>query len=146
VRWHELRSWFASPAARQYRVVWTDGQTKRLVPIYISTNFGRTVWPGNVRMFSLREPIAPKTDPANTLILVHKARLRTLSSESQTRLDELRGSWSPVFVSDDGEMALLAHRPGGTAAGGDWWDLSDPPPRRARPGRCGRSPYEQAGS
>jgi hypothetical protein len=146
VRWHELRSWFASPAARQYRAVWTDGQTKRLVPIYTATNIGRTVWPGNVKAFSLREPIAPKTDPANTLILVHKARLRTLSSESQMRLDELRGEWAPVFVSDDGEMALLAHRPGATAVGGDWWDLSDPPPRRARPGRCGRSPYEQAGS
>ena len=148
-RWHELRSWFASPGAERYDAVWADLQSKRLVPAYIRTTFGSRVWDGDVETFQLRRPIDPTTDLDRTLILVHKERLRTLSRFSQERLDALRSEWSPVFVSSDGQMILLAHQPaaaGGSAAGGeDWWDLSTAPPKRSVPGDCGRSPYEASG-
>jgi hypothetical protein len=141
-RWQSVRSWFSSPDAERYDAVWTDAQSQRLVPAYIRTPFGRRVWGGRVKTFSLRQPIRLRTPSETSLILVHKARLRTISSDSQERLNALRADWTPVFTSSDGEMVLLAYDPDAAESAAAWWDLSDAPPERADPGACGRSPYE----
>jgi hypothetical protein len=141
-RWHSLRSWFSSADAERYDAVWTDAQSQRLVPAYIRTPLGSRVWDGRVKTFSLREPIRLRTAPETSLILVHKARLRTINPDSQERLDALRADWRPVFTSTDGEMIVLAYDPDAPQSSAAWWDLADAPPQRADPGACGRSPYE----
>jgi hypothetical protein len=147
-RWNELQSWLGSSEAEKYDVIWTDPLTHRLVPVYSSTTFGRTLWDGDVKRFTRDREIRLTTDPETSLILVHKPRLRSLGFQEQ--LDGLRSDWSPVFESGDGEMILLAHASApdrGTAAGADeWWNLSTPSAPHAAPGDCGRSPYERGSS
>jgi hypothetical protein len=149
-RWHDLRSWLGSTEAERYNVIWTDAWTHRLVPVYRSTTFGRTLWDGQVEKFNRDRGIPPATDLESTLILIHKPRLRPVADLFQERLDELRSDWAPVFVSGDGEMIVVAHDSGpnrATASGADeWWNLSTPEIPPAAPGTCGRSPYERGGS
>ncbi|MGH3041168.1 MAG: glycosyltransferase family 39 protein, partial [Gaiellaceae bacterium] len=144
-RWHDLRSWLGSPEADRYDVIWTDYLTHRLVPAYSSSAFGRELWDGELEKVPLGRAIRPATDLGTSLILVHKPRLRSHGRDSQRWLDELRSDWSPVFVSDDREMIVLAHESAsnrGTEAVGEWSDLSTPSRKLAAPGVCGRSPYE----
>jgi hypothetical protein len=147
-RWNELQAWLASPKADNYEALWTDRLTHRLVPVYAASTFGRTQWDGDVKRFTRAGGIRLNTDPATSLILVHKPRLRSLGFDEE--LGGLRSDWSPVFESDDGEMIVLAHESApdrGTAAGADeWWNLSTPRAPHAAPGECGRSPYERGSS
>ena len=148
-RWRDLRSWLATPEAERYDVIWTDYLTQRLVPAYSSTAFGRELWDGDLEKFSLSGPVTPTAGLGTSLILVHKPRLRSPRADAQEWLDELRSEWSPVFVSDDGEMIVLAHESAATGGAQDaprWWDLSTPSRKLAPPGVCGRSPYERGRS
>jgi hypothetical protein len=146
-RWHGLRSWFATPAADDYDVVWTDRITQRLVPAFTSTTFGKELWDGEVRTFAdPRRGVSPQGDPRRSLILVHKDRFRGLVPDASTRLNELRREWAPVFLSGDGNMVLLAHESAGTSAAVEsedsWWSLAGR--RSTAPfGTCGRNPYER---
>jgi hypothetical protein len=147
-RWQELRSWFATSAAEEYDTVWTDRKTQRLVPAYIRTTFGARVWNGDVETFrGLHGQIPPGADLSHSLVLVHKDRFRSEVRRPRDRLDDLHRDWRPVFVSDDGNMVLLAHKsaasPGSPDADRGWWILREPAPR-AQPGACGRSPYEDS--
>jgi hypothetical protein len=145
-RWRALRSWLASPEAERYDVIWTDYLTHRLVPAYSSTALGRELWDGELESFSLSRPARPGADLGSTLILVHKPRLRSPRADAQAWLDELRSEWSPVFVSGDREMIVLAHESApnrGAEVVPRWWDLSTPSRKLAAPGNCGRSPYER---
>jgi hypothetical protein len=149
-RWNELRSWFATEDADRFDGVWTDAITERLVPVYTVTTFGQRVWDGEVATFANPRRIPAATDlvPAPTdlsdaLVLVQKDRFRLAVRAPQRSLEELRREWSPVFVSTDGNLVLLAHRSAGasTAQLGDaWWRLSSSFVRVA-PGTCGRTPY-----
>jgi hypothetical protein len=143
-RWHELRAWFASPEANRYDSVWTDGQTKRLVPAYTATTFGRRLWKGDIEAFpDARGRIPPSTDFSQALLLVQKDRFQVMVRRPQLRLAQLRGEWRPVFSSSDGDMVLLAHGQAGAARAGEqgtWWTLPAAF-ERVDPGTCGRSPY-----
>ena len=146
-RWDGLRSWFSTPAADRYDAVWTDALTQRLVPAFTSTVFGQRLWDGDVRTFERsRNGLAPHTDWTRSLILVHKDRFRSVVPEPNQRLDELRGEWAPVFVSEDGRMVLLAHdsaRAIGAVEGEQpWWSFAGRA-STARFGTCGRNPYER---
>jgi hypothetical protein len=121
--WHELRSWFATPDADRYGAVWTDVNTKRVLPAFTSGTFGESLWHGRVeKLFDDRERIIAAPDPRYSVILVNKDRFLSESS-----LSELRRGWSPIFVSDDGRLVVLANasEPIGAVAEEDekWWTL-----------------------
>ena len=146
-RWKELRAWFGTEEAEAYDTVWSDGKTQRLVPAFTSTTFGHPLWHGKVEKFKHSPQLVPATDVRRSLILIHKDRFQWEVPEAQKRLDELRREWAPVFVSHDGRMILLAHKPvtaGEPAESGQtWWILT----RREAGvlGSCGLSPYEPGG-
>jgi hypothetical protein len=138
-RWHDLRSWFATGAAERYDAVWTDEKTQRLVPAFASTTFGRTLWNGAVETFPHARPGVPGTAFEGSLILVHKDRF---AASAQGQLKALRREWSPIFVSNDGDMVLLAHTPAAGSATVEaqepWWRLARDPADEATPGTCGQ--------
>jgi hypothetical protein len=144
-RWHDFRSWIEKPAAQAYEVIWTDYQTHRLVPVYTAAPIGRRLWDGEAKQLPLDRPPRPTTDPSTTLILVHKPRLLRLAPEWKNALYAMRSEWTPVFVSDDGEMVLLAHEPtpDPAVAAGEWWNFASTSDTQSSHGRCGRSPYER---
>jgi hypothetical protein len=147
-RWQELRSWFATPAAEQFDTVWTDVTTQRLVPAYTATTFGRRLWHGEVETFVDAGGHVPVgTDISRSLLLVLKDRFRARVRQPEKRLEELRREWSPVFITNDGYMVLLAHESSTTShtaqVKGEWWELASGP-RRVDPGTCGRNPYTGA--
>jgi hypothetical protein len=149
-RWGEVRAWFATPAAERFDAVWTDATTQRLLPVYVATTFGERVWHGEVeKLAGARGQIAAGADLSRALIFLQRDRFRTEVRRPLRRLEELRRGWSPVFVSSDGLMVLLAHRSAATAQAAQadvaWWELPNPP-RRVPPGTCGRNPYTTGGS
>jgi hypothetical protein len=127
-RWHELRAWLATPMADRYSVIWTDTKTQRLVPAFASTTFGDRLWHGRVERLRDRRPsIVPRTNPEHSLLLIHKDRFQRVSS-ARAKLNEVRAEWTPVFISDDGRMIVLAHE--STTSGEPmyadraWWNLT----------------------
>jgi hypothetical protein len=144
-RWSEVRTWFATPAADHFHAVWTDATTQRLLPAYVSTTFGQRVWHGEVETFvGSRGEIPTPADLSRALIFLQRDRVRTEVRRPLRRLEKLRRDWSPVFVSSDGIMVVLAHRSAAAAqfvqGSGEWWTLPGPP-LRVDPGTCGRNPY-----
>jgi hypothetical protein len=143
-RWSEVRSWFATPVAERFDVVWTDATSQRLVPAYAATTFGKPLWEGEIETFAGdRGEIPPGEDLSRALLLIQRDLVRLEVRQAQRRLDELRRDWSPVFVSSDGRMVLLAHRDAGAgpaAQSAEWWKLPSAP-ERVEPGTCGRNPY-----
>jgi 4-amino-4-deoxy-L-arabinose transferase-like glycosyltransferase len=143
-RWHELRAWFATPQADRYDVVWADRNSFRLLPAYTSTTFGDRLWGGRLKAF-LQHRIVPLTHLDRALVLIHKDRFVAPDkvAELEAMLAGLRGEWSPVFVSEDRRMVLLAHTPSPAvpaSAAADWWLVT---PERSSPpetGTCGH-PY-----
>jgi hypothetical protein len=131
-RWHDLRSWFATPQAQQYNVVWSDGKTLRLLPAFTRTTFGDPLWPGEAKHFV--GPV-PRTNLTRSLVLVHKDRFHP----GKDRLAKFRAEWSPVFMSGDDTMVMLAHRPANKVEGHAWW-VRAASRERVAPGTCGR-PY-----
>jgi hypothetical protein len=82
--------------------------------------------------------IVPAGDLARVLVLVHKDRF-----SSSAKLKELRGQWSPIFMSRDGQMVLLAHASTPKAAVGTekaWWRISTDSAQNVEPGTYGH-PY-----
>jgi hypothetical protein len=148
-RWSEVRTWFATPAAEHFDAVWTDATTQRLLPVYVAATFGKRVWHGEVETFPGARAHIPAADLSRALIFLQRDRFLTEVRRPLRRLEELRWHWSPVFVSSDGLMVLLAHRSAAAAqfvhGSGQWWKLPSPP-RRVDPGTCGRNPYTTGGS
>jgi hypothetical protein len=145
-RWHALRSWLATPEADRYDLVLADRETERLVPAFASSAFGYRLWDGRAEPFPEDGlPVVTADDLPSSLILVHKDRLDAAELE---RIAGLRNEWSPVFVSGDGQMVLLAHTsaPTGSAsgAGQSWW-LPAGSRSSAAPGTCGRPHVNDAG-
>ena len=143
-RWHELRSWFLSPEAARFDIVYTDRTSWRLLPAYTASTFGSKRWSGEVETLVPVGGFAPTSGLRTSLLLVHKDRWGA-SPRVESRWSELGKTWSPVFTSSDGRMVLLAHESTlgwdfvPTAA--EWWrtpSIVDP----TRPGQCGVSPYE----
>jgi hypothetical protein len=137
-RWYQLRAWFATPEADRYDVIWTDGRSYQLLPAFTSSRFGDLLWDGAVNRLprDRRRVVAPAGRP-RSLILVNRGRSLVV-----TKLEDVRREWSPIFISDDGRMILLAHAsaPSSEARGPDnWWTVSEgrliTP---AEPGTCGR--------
>jgi hypothetical protein len=137
-RWYELRSWFATAEADRYDVIWTDVKTHRLILAFTSSRFGDPLWEGAVRGLEReRGRIVPPPRRPASLILVNRGPSRTV-----TQLDEVRREWSPIFVSDDERMILLAPASAPTsearAPAEPWWSLSEGPLiNPAEPGTCG---------
>jgi hypothetical protein len=139
-RWHELRAWLARPEADRYGTIFTNKDTRRLSPLFTRSTFGDRTWSGRVRTFSRSDRLTilpPESKEA--LVLIDKDLFHTSSD-----LDELRADWSPVFVSEDAAMVLLAHRSTlttGTAAEESWWQVSDDLAKRRAARGCGANPY-----
>lgn len=136
-RWHDLRAWLALPAASRYDVLWTDGMTMRLVPAFASTTFGSPLWSGAFRDLGRNgDRLGSATDLQRSVVLIHKDRL----TEGHLRsLRERLHDWSPIFVSDDNEMVVLARTPAPTNEAGHtetWWMPSDDGDPAADPGSC----------
>jgi hypothetical protein len=148
LRWHELRSWLRTPSAERFGAVWTDGTTQRILPVYLATTFGQRVWHGDVETFAGRGLVPPAPERMRTLVLVQQRqgplRRGKRGPEAVPGFNELRREWSPVFMSSDGVLVLLAHNNSATTATTRlptrWWELSTPT-RRVAPGTCGRNPY-----
>jgi hypothetical protein len=144
-RWHELREWFSTPEAGGMNVVWTDRYTSRLLPAYTTSTFGRGIWDGDVETLSSLGDVPPADD---VLLLVHKDRWGAWEDGPEA-LEGLRDEWSPVFVTSDQRMVVLA--PKEAAAGtdanahGDWWSLWAGFVAAAPGGTCGRNPYDLEG-
>lgn len=147
-RWKELRAWFGTEEAEAYDSVWSDGRTQRFVPAFTRTTFGHLLWHGKVEKVKRSPQLVPATDVRRSLILIHKDRFQSVVPEAQKRLDELRREWAPVFISHDGRMILLAHKPLTTSepaeSGQTWWIVTKRE-REVAPGNCGLSPYEPGG-
>jgi hypothetical protein len=135
--WDGVRSFLASPAAKPFTVIHTDRITERTLVEYTHSRFGSAVWHGTLGPTSTTSP--PLTGP-------HRLLLVNVASSSEQRAKKLLRSWSPVYVSSDGRLALLAAKPaahGAPAAATQRW-LSAYGPRPVVPGSCGSSPYEAA--
>lgn len=144
-RWHELRSWFSTPEAARFEAVFTDWTSWRLLPAYTSSTFGRGRWNGEIRTLEPEGGFAPTERLETSLLLVHKDRWGASPTvESQWR--ELSDEWSPVFVSGDQRMVVLAqetsHNREAAPAAAEWWRTSPVPAKSVSPGTCGISPYE----
>jgi hypothetical protein len=144
-RWHELRSWFSTPEAARFEAVFTDWTSWRLLPAYTSSTFGRARWNGQIQTLEPVGGFVPTERLETSLLLVHKDRWGT-STSTESQWKELNDEWSPVFVTGDQRMVVLAHE---TALGGapvpaeaDWWRTSPVPANTVPPGTCGISPYE----
>jgi hypothetical protein len=142
-RWNDLQSWFGTAEAQRYNRIRTDKLTNRLLPAYRRTTFGDPLWHGTVRILNRRGAQLAPDDPEGSLILVHKDRFTV--PNAQERLNELDREWSPIFVSDDERMVLLAYDSAAIGAAGEaersWANLARD--RSAvQPGDCGLSPYE----
>lgn len=138
-RWHDLRSWFASPASDRYDVVWTDRVTRRLALAFDSGTFGGHLWDGGVESFSGRATLrVPPTEAGRSLVLVHTSRFPGAEHVPQA----LRSDWAPVFRSGDGRLILLAQ----AGTGGSDWSEQVPKGRpRGEPGECGLNTFEPGG-
>jgi hypothetical protein len=136
-RWDELRSWFTSPQARRFDVVWADNYSWRLLPAFSRGTFGGERWPGTINRPGHGRPLQPPTtNLERSLLLVNK---RFTNPDRPV----LRRDWSPVFESRDGRIVLLAHARGTAGVGAEpWW--SRPPRPRFEVGECGLSRYDAA--
>ncbi len=143
-RWHELRSWFSTPEAARMDVVWTDRYTSRLLPAYTASIFGQTLWHGDIKTLTSLGSVPPDADPTATL-LVHKDRWNAWEDGPEA-LEGLRDEWTPLFVTSDQRMVVLAPRQAAAAdeptGYGDWWDLWAGVVPVAPGGTCGRNPYD----
>lgn len=141
-RWHELRSWLAMPEAQRYDVIWTDRKTRRLVPGFTRTTFGTPVWTGSVTIIDRRRGrFAYPHNPERSLILVHRDRL---APTTVRRLARRLDGWSPIFVSEDGDMVMLAYSAASPEIGaGREWSMPLTRRPKAEPGTCG-IPYVRA--
>jgi hypothetical protein len=143
--WHELRSWLATAEGRRYGMVWSDPVTARLVLIYSHSTFGERLWHGDSGALAYDRPrIVPASQLRRSLILVHKPR----SGGRRNRLARVGREWSPLFVSHDGLMILLAHdpvSPGRVIDPDEARSALEAQPTPADPGECGLSPYESHG-
>jgi hypothetical protein len=148
-RWDELRTWLATSEAARFQTVWTDLHTDRLLPAYTSSTFGTTVWEGDTRTLGLTVGV-PADRQASSLILVHKDRWGRSAAERRA-LRRLRGDWTPVFVTSDARMVVLAHETAVSPARAvpraeGWWQVSTSFVPQADPGTCGRTPYAPEGA
>ena len=140
-RWHELRSWFATPEAARMNVVWTDRFTSRLLPAYTASTFGRELWDGEIETSESLGGVAPAED---ALLLVHKDRW-TAWEDGPEALEGLRNEWSPLFVTSDQRMVVLGAAGNEATADGAWWELWTGFVAAAPGGTCGRNPYDLEG-
>jgi hypothetical protein len=141
-RWHELRSWFSTPEAARMNVVWTDRYTSRLLPAYTASTFGGKNWEGDIETLAALGNVPPA---AGSLLLVHKDRWNAWEDGPEA-LQGLRGEWTPLFVTSDQRMVVLAPREAApaaeTAAGDEWEDVWTGFVAAAPGGTCGRNPYD----
>jgi hypothetical protein len=142
-RWHELRSWLSTGEAARFETLWTDLYTSRILPAYSASTFGTTLWSGDIEVLGPARQ-APAGAQSDSLILVHKDRWGR-SGNARRALRELRDEWTPVFVTSDGRMVVLAReaasRGHSSAGAGRWWRVWTGAVPQATPGTCGRSPY-----
>jgi hypothetical protein len=143
-RWHELRSWLATPEAARFDTVWTDLHTGRLLPAFTASTFGAPLWEGEIATLGPTRMVAPGEEESS-LLLVHKDRWGR-STEARRILRELRHEWRALFVSSDRRMVALAHESSARPArrAGHWWRVASTFVPQAAPGTCGRSPYAPA--
>jgi hypothetical protein len=144
-RWHELREWFSSSEAEGMNIVWTDRYTSRLLPAYTASTLGRGLWDGDIETLGSLGEIPPAD---NTLLLVHKDRWSAWEDGPEA-LEGLRDEWSPLFVTSDQRMVVLARKEAAAGAEatayGDWWSLWAGFVAAAPGGTCGRNPYDLEG-
>jgi hypothetical protein len=124
-RWHELRSWLGSAQAGSYGQMVTDRATRtEFDPVYLSAPFGGRVWDGDVSAWPKSGArIEPANGAEDSLILLNRREVLSLPGGLQ-KIQSLLMTWAPVFVSDDGALVVLAHRPVVTSAGlpAPWWE------------------------
>jgi hypothetical protein len=124
-RWHELRSWLGSAEAGSYGQMVTDRLTRtEFDPVYLSAPFGGRVWEGDVRAWPKSGArIEPANGAEDSLILLNRRAVSSLPGGPQ-KIQSLLTTWAPVFVSDDGALVVLAHRPVVPSAGlpAPWWE------------------------
>jgi hypothetical protein len=142
-RWHELRSWLATDKSSSYDRIMTDRITARQMdPVYVSALAGERIWEGSVKPWPRSgEQIEPTDEVETTMILLNRRRSTSLS-DSSAKLNALTAQWTPVFVSGDGALVLLAHRQAAADEAAlplPWWKRSD---ERSKPSwGCGVNPF-----
>ncbi|MDQ1697933.1 MAG: hypothetical protein QOJ03_3286 [Frankiaceae bacterium] len=137
-RWVEVRSWLQTSTAQHYDLMWAANPSRRLLTVFTRSTFGHRLWPGQVQPIPRLGTPTPTQDPAS-LVLVDWRR------DSARRVADLRrNAWTPIFVTRDGVIAVLAQsgqgRPVSAADEVRW--MSAIGPRDLTPGSCGLSPYE----
>jgi hypothetical protein len=123
-RWHELRSWLKSAQAGSYGQIVTDRATRtEFDPVYLSAPFGGRVWEGDVSTWSKSRARIEPNGAEDSLILLNRREVSSLPGGLQ-KIQSLLTTWAPVFVSDDGALVVLAHRPVVPSAGlpAPWWE------------------------
>ena len=124
-QWHELRSWLGSAEAGSYGQIVTDRLTRHeFDPVYLSATFGGRVWEGDVSAWPKSGArIEPANGAEDSLILLNRRAVSSLPGGLQ-EIQSLLATWAPVFVSDDGALVVLAHRPVVPSAGlpAPWWE------------------------
>jgi hypothetical protein len=137
-RWHDLRSWFATPEAQRYDVIWTDRNTGRYISAFSSTTFGKRLWSGAVEWFGRGGAAVPATRSEGSLLLINKDEFRYPKA-----LSELRTDWSPVFVTSDGAMVVLALKSAGAepVENETLWTLPKDRSQSAAARTCKMQPY-----
>lgn len=138
--WHDVRAWFSTPEADSYDVVWADVNTARYLSAFTTTTFGTRVWTGR-RKILRGEPrdLVEGSRSERAVLLLNKRFFA-----GQAVLDEFRRRWSPLFVSRDEMMIVLAPKSrAATSASTDrvWWKVPDFVANRAEATNCGLNPY-----
>jgi hypothetical protein len=142
-RWHELRSWLGSAEAGSYGQMVTDRLTRiEFDPVYLSAPFGGRVWEGDVRAWPKSGArIEPANGAEDSLILLNRRAVSSLPG-GPPKIQSLLTTWAPVFVSDDGALVVLAHRPVVPSAGlpAPWWEREGEGATTPVPSECGINP------
>src|SRR3954468_1018994 len=135
-RWHELRTWLASPEAGRFDTIAADLSSARLLPAYTTTALGRRLWKGSI------VTLPTDGETAAPLVLLDKDRFTT---SDKAFVDEVAQGRSPIFASGDGALIVLAPALATFSPGIDLAKASlelQPPGRPAATrGTCGRRPY-----
>jgi hypothetical protein len=109
----EFREWLADHRD-EVRVLWSDGRTVRLVPIYAHDRFGQPVWSGQVRSLAVSGPAPAPGDH----VLLYSTQGTGLpcdhcaSAVAAVLGDPIRvpSHWREVFATDD--RAVLVYEVG----------------------------------
>jgi hypothetical protein len=103
-----FRDWLAAHRS-DVRVLWSDGRTVRVLPIYQRTRFGRTIWTGELRTLA---PVGEQPGPGEYVVrygtegdtpCAHCGAAARMALGEDLRIPP---GWRPVYASADDALQV----------------------------------------